>query len=119
MHTWEPTPESHRDADGFVLPPVRETDFPYVVAVCGGACYTAADGRFVRSTVWELVARKARTHNICFHLAPSPGAARLVYDLLGGDWKARGQIVSRGGGAVGGGRPTSAPPGRFSTGRTP
>ena len=66
------------------------------MAVCGGACYTAADRRLVRASIHSLLARKLRTHNVSFHLAPSPGAARIVYDMLGGDWKARGSIVSRG-----------------------
>ena len=96
MDAWEPTPEYQTDADGFVLPPVRESDYPYIVAVCGGACYTAADRRLVRASIHSLLARKLRTHNVSFHLAPSPGAARIVYDMLGGDWKARGGIVSRG-----------------------
>ena len=75
MSTWIRPDPYPRDDEGFVLPPVCEGWRPYIVAVCGGACYTPADGRFVRNRVRQLLAAKVKTHNVSFHLAPSPGAA--------------------------------------------
>ncbi len=92
---WVPPPIHQFDDDGFVLPPFKAGQFPFVVAVAGGACYTAADGRFVRRKVLDLLAYKLTTHNVCFHLAPSPGAARILYDTLDAGRKHNAQVIHR------------------------
>ena len=93
VSSWEPPPLHQFDADGFVLPPFDPARFPFVVAVAGGPCYTAADGRFVRRKVLDLLAHKLHTHNVAFHLAPSPGAARILYDTLDAGRKHTAQVV--------------------------
>jgi hypothetical protein len=92
---WVPPPLHRFDADGFVLPPFEASRFSFVVAVAGGACYTAADGRFVRRKVLDLLAYKLTTHNVCFHLAPSPGAARILYDTMDAGRKHNAQVIHR------------------------
>jgi hypothetical protein len=96
MPAYEPPPLHQFDADGFVLPPFKAGQFPFVVAVAGGVSYTPADGRFVRRKVLNLLANKLHTHNVHFHLAPSPGAARLLYDTLDAGRKHTAQVAHRG-----------------------
>lgn len=90
-----PPPLHKFDPDGFVLPSFDLARFPFVVAVAGGACYTEADGRFVRRKVLDLLSVKLHTHNVTFHLAPSPGAVRIVYDTLDAGRKHTAQVVYR------------------------
>jgi hypothetical protein len=92
---WVPPPLHQFDADGFVLPPFEASRFPFVVAVAGGASYTAVDERFVRRKVLDLLAHKLTTHNVSFHLAPSPGAARILYDTLDAGRKHNAQVIHR------------------------
>ncbi len=96
MSAYTPPPLHQFDADGFVLPPFTTSRFPFVVAVAGGTCYTPADGRFVRRKVLDLLAVKLTTHNVAFHLAPSPGAARILYDTLDAGRKHSAQVIHRG-----------------------
>jgi hypothetical protein len=93
---WVPPPLHQFDADGFVLPPFEAGQFPFVVAVAAGVHYTAADGRFVRRKVLDLLAYKLTTHNVSFPLAPSPGAARILYDTLDAGRKHTAQVIHRG-----------------------
>lgn len=95
MSTYTPPPLHRFDDDGFVLPPFTAGRFPFVVAVAGGTCYTEADGRFVRRKVLDLLSVKLTTHNVAFHLAPSPGAARIIYDTLDAGRKHTAQVVYR------------------------
>lgn len=93
--SYTPPPLYKFDDDGFVLPPFEAAKFPFVVAICGGVTYTEADARFVRRKVLHLLAMKMTTHNVALHLAPTPGAARILYDTLDCGRRHTAQVVYR------------------------
>jgi hypothetical protein len=52
---------------------------PFVVVVCGGPQYTDDDADWLRRRVFRLVCRKMPTHCVQFVVAPTPGAADVLY----------------------------------------